>query len=206
MLSLANIYHGDVILSGVTALGQDLGGRTRSEASQMIKSEWQNRKVILDGGEQSWTLSPEQLGVMLDADAMAEAAYQQGRAEPNLNAIVPTVRRIVASSGLGPGRTRTRRRSTPVWRFDRATATKTIRTLAGQIDIPVQNAGVTVVDGQVQTTPAQAGRALDVGGTAHDPRIAPVGGRAGPDAEPAAALHHADRRPAPADHRRFVRS
>ena len=35
VLSLANIYQGDVILSGVTALGQDLGGRTRSEASQI---------------------------------------------------------------------------------------------------------------------------------------------------------------------------
>jgi len=52
---------------------------------------------------------------------------------------------------------------TPSWRFERTIATETIRTLAGQIDIPVQNAGVTVADGQVQTTPAQAGRALDVG-------------------------------------------
>lgn len=162
VLSLANIYRGDVILSGVTALGQDLGGRTRSEASQVIASEWQSRKVILDGGEQSWTLSPEQLGVALDANAMAEAAYQQGRAEPSLNAILPTVRRIVASSGLLPVATDTAA-VTPAWRFDRATATNTIRTLAGQIDIPTQNAGVTVVDGQVQTTPAQPGRALDVG-------------------------------------------
>ena len=102
VLSLANIYQGEVILSGVTALGQDLGGRTRSEASQIIKTEWQNRKVILDAGEQSWTLSPEQLGVILDADAMAEAAYQQGRGQPGLDSLVPTARRILASSGLFP--------------------------------------------------------------------------------------------------------
>lgn len=162
-LSLANIYRGDVILSGVTALGQELGGRTRSEASRLIKDEWENRKVILDAGEQSWTLSPEQLGVSLNTDAMAEAAYQQGRAEPNLKAIVPTIQRIVASSGLVPVDADSVAVDA-VWSFDRATATNTIRTLAGQIDIPVQNAGVTVVDGQVQTTPAQAGRALDVGG------------------------------------------
>jgi lipoprotein-anchoring transpeptidase ErfK/SrfK len=162
VFSLANIYRGDVILSGVTSLGQDLGGRTRSEASQMIKAEWQSRKVILDGREQSWTLAPEQLGVILDTDAMAEAAYQQGRTEPSLNAIVPTVRRVVASSGLVPVNAEAAT-ITPVWRFDRTTATNTIRTLAGQIDIPMQNAGVTVVDGQMQTTAAQAGRALDVG-------------------------------------------
>ena len=162
VLTLANIYRGDVILSGVTALGQDLGGRTRSEASQIIQTEWQGRKVVLDGGEQSWTLTPEQLGVVLDADAMAEAAYRQGRAEPNLNAIVPTIRRIVASSGLIPV-SADAAAVAPVWGFDRTTATTTIRTLAGQIDVPMQNAGVTVVDGQVQTTPAQAGRALDVG-------------------------------------------
>jgi lipoprotein-anchoring transpeptidase ErfK/SrfK len=162
VLSLANIYRGDVILSGVSALGQDVGGRTRSEASQLIRTEWQSRKVILDGGEQSWTLSPEQLGVLLDADAMAEAAYQQGRAEPSLNAIIPTLRRIAASSGLLPV-TAEETVVSPVWRFDRATATNTIRTLAGQIDIPMQNAGVTVVDGEVRTTAPQPGRALDVG-------------------------------------------
>jgi lipoprotein-anchoring transpeptidase ErfK/SrfK len=162
VLTLANIYRGDVILSGVTALGQDLGGRTRSEASQIINAEWQSRKVILDGGEQSWTLSPEQLGVTLDANAMAEAAYRLGRAEPNVDAVLPTVRRILASSGLVAVPTEAAA-VTPIWRFDRTIATNTIRTHAGQIDIPMQNAGVTVVDGQVQTTPAQAGRALDVG-------------------------------------------
>lgn len=162
VLALTNIYQGDVILSGVTALGQDLGGRTRSEASQMIQAEWQNRTVILDASDQQWTLPPEKLGVLLDADAMAEAAYQQGRGQPGADSLIPTARRILASSGLFP-LTTDAAAVTPVWRFDRTTATATIRTLAGQIDIPVQNAGVTVVDGQVQTTPGQAGRALDVG-------------------------------------------
>ncbi len=162
VLSLANIYQGDVILSGVTALGQDLGGRTRSEASQIIKGEWQNRKIILDADELSWTLSPEQLGVILDADAMAEAAYQQGRGQPGLESLLPTARRILASSGLVPLAADTAA-VTPVWRFDRGVATETIRTLAGQIDVPVANAGVTVVDGKVETTPGQAGQALDVG-------------------------------------------
>lgn len=81
VLALANIYQGEVILSGVSALGQDLGGRTRSEAVQILSSEWQSRKIILDGRERSWTLSPEQVGVILDAEAMAEDAYQQGRGE-----------------------------------------------------------------------------------------------------------------------------
>lgn len=162
VLSLASIYQGDVILSGVTALGQDLGGRTRSEASQIIKTEWQNRKVILDAGQQTWTLSPQQLGVILDTDAMAEAAYQQGRGPQGLDALLPTARRILASSGLVSLAADTTA-VTPAWRFDRTLATETIRTLAGQIDIPVENAGVTVIDGKVQTTPGQAGQALDVG-------------------------------------------
>jgi lipoprotein-anchoring transpeptidase ErfK/SrfK len=162
VLSLANIYQGDVILSGVTALGRDLGGRTRSEASQIIKTEWQSRKVILDAGEQSWTLSPEQLGVILDTGAMAEAAYQQGRGQPGLDALLPTARRILASSGLVPLAAEAAA-VTPAWRFDRTVATETIRTLAGQIDVPMENAGVTVVDGKVQTTPGHPGQALDVG-------------------------------------------
>ena len=93
---------------------------------------------------------------------MAEAAYQQGRGQPGVDSLVPTARRILASSGL-VSLAADAAAVTPAWNFDRTIATETIRTLAGQIDIPVQNAGVTVVDGKVQTTPGQGGRALDVG-------------------------------------------
>ena len=162
VLSLANIYQGEVILSGVSALGQDLGGHTRSEAVQMLNAEWQTRKIILDAREQSWTLSPEQVGVIIDAEAVAENAYGQGRGEPGVSSLLPTARRILASSDLVAIDTETTV-ITPTWHFDRDLATETIRTLAGQIDIPVQNAGVALVDGRIQTTPAQAGRVLDVG-------------------------------------------
>ena len=162
LLTLANIYQGEVILSGISALGQDLGGRTRSEAAQILEAEWQARKIILDAREQSWTLSPEQVGAILDAEAVAENAYEQGRGEPGINSLLPTARRILASSGLVAIDTEPTV-ITATWHFDRDLATNTVRTLAGQIDIPMQNAGVTVVEGQVQTTPAQAGRALDVG-------------------------------------------
>ncbi len=162
VLSLANIYQGEVILSGVSALGQDLGGRTRSEAAQILRDEWQTRKIILEGRERSWTLSPEQVGVILDAEAVAEDAYKQGRGEPGVSSLLPTARRILASSGLFAIDTEPTE-ITPTWHFDRDLATETVRTLAGQIDIPVRNAGVTVVDGHVQTTPAETGRVLDVG-------------------------------------------
>ncbi len=162
VLALANIYQGEVILSGVSALGQDLGGRTRSEAVQILSSEWQSRKIILDGRERSWTLSPEQVGVILDAEAMAEDAYQQGRGEGGVSSLLPTARRILASSGLVPIDAEPTTIAAS-WHFDRGRATETVRTLAGQIDIPMQNAGVTVIDGQVETTSAQAGRVLDVG-------------------------------------------
>ncbi len=161
-LLLANIYRGDVILAGVSALGQDLGGRTRSEATVVLDDEWRSRKVILEARDNSWTLSPEQLGVILDAQAVAEAAFQEGRREPDMDTLLPTARRVLASTGLialdAPAAA-----IPAVWRFDRSLATSTVRTLAGQIDLPMENAGVTVVDGEVRTTPAQPGRALDVG-------------------------------------------
>jgi lipoprotein-anchoring transpeptidase ErfK/SrfK len=161
VLSLGTLYRGDIILAGVEGLGRDLGGRTRSEAANILGDEWDSRRIILDAGDQTWTFSPSQIGVILDSDAMAEAAYQQGRDEPTSADFVSTVRRFVASSGLldaGVDPTAV----APVWHFDRTTAADTLRTLAAQILIPAEDAAITVVDGQVQTTPAVTGQALDI--------------------------------------------
>lgn len=160
-IGLWHIYHSEQILAGVQALGRELGGKSPDEAAEELRSEWTARRITLQAGEWHENLSLEQAGIMIEAGQMARTAQGLGRAADNPENLWPVIRRLAATSGLV--RLDVESLSVPVaWRFDRDAAARTLRTLAGQIDVPVKNAGVRVVEGRVETTPASAGRALDI--------------------------------------------
>ncbi len=160
-IGLAQIYRGDQILAGVQVLGRDLSGKAPGEAAEVLRAEWATRTVVLQTGEQRWSLSPEQVGVVFEAEQTARAAQALGRGAINSESLWPLVQRLAASSGLIPIAVDPIT-VPPAWHFDRETAVGTLRTLAGQVDIPVENAGVRVVAGRLETTPAVAGQALDI--------------------------------------------
>jgi LysM repeat protein len=158
---LVSIYNGDRILAGTEVLGRDLSGMPPGEAAALLQADWQAHKILLDAGEQSWTLAPDQIGVVLDAEATTARAYRQGRVEPATETVVPLARRLLATAGLlataeAPSSVE------PVWRFDREATANTLRTLAGQLEIIPQDAGIGIVDGAIRTTPPVTGRAVDI--------------------------------------------
>jgi lipoprotein-anchoring transpeptidase ErfK/SrfK len=167
---LAKIYTGDRILAGTQALGRDLGGRTPDEAAALLRADWQNHTIVLDGEGQSWTLAPDQIGAVLDAEATAARAYRQGRVEPSLEnllplatpeTLLPLAQRLLATAGL-LAYAEVPTSVQPDWRFDRAMAAETLHALAGQLEITPQDAGVGIVDSQIRTTPPITGRAVDI--------------------------------------------
>ncbi|HSN75749.1 MAG TPA: hypothetical protein VL334_11780, partial [Anaerolineae bacterium] len=89
VVGLAQIYTGDRILAGTQALGRDLGGMTPGEAAALLQADWQAHNIVLDAGEQSWTLAPAQAGALLDAEATAARAYHQGRVELSPETLLP---------------------------------------------------------------------------------------------------------------------
>ena len=108
-VGLVSIYTGDRILAGTQALGRDLGGMTPGEAAALLQADWQNHKIELDAEGQSWTLAPAQIGAVLDAEATAARAYQQGRVElspetllplATPESLLPLARRLLATVGL----------------------------------------------------------------------------------------------------------
>ena len=170
VVGLAQIYTGDRILAGTQALGRDLGGMTPGEAAALLQADWQAHNIVLDAGEQSWTLAPAQIGAVLDAEATAARAYQQGRVElspetllplATPETLLPLARRLLATAGL-LANTEAPTSVQPDWRFDRAAAAETLHTLAGQLEIIPQDAGVGIVDSQIRTTPPVTGRAVDI--------------------------------------------
>lgn len=161
VVGLANIHRSDRILAGVHSFGRDLGGMTPAEAAASLQSDWQSHQIILDTGEQQWTLSPAQVGAVLDADATAERAHRQGRGQPTLDKALPLARRLLATTGLIPI-TVDPIQVEPVWRFDRNAAAETLRALGGQLEIIPQDAGVQVTGGRVEAISPAMGQALDI--------------------------------------------
>jgi len=144
------LYHSDLIMPGVRTLGVDLGGMSTTQAAALLRQNWQARTVILDAGDTNWSVSPAMLGVMLDAEATAQVAHQQGRSLATLREVLET------QGGVSV---------TPVWQIDPSIAESNLRALAPQLDVPPVNAGLQVMAGRVETTPPVAGRALDVAAT-----------------------------------------
>ena len=163
VFGLASIRGSDRILAGVQSGGSELGGMRQDVAAARMQSNWQSHKIILDAGEQSWTLSPAQVGAVLDGDATAQEAYRRGREPLTWDNTLIVARRLLATTRLVPiPITVNPIQVEPVWRFDRGAATETLRRLGGQLEILPQDAGVQIVDGRVTTTPSAAGRALDI--------------------------------------------
>lgn len=131
-------------LPGVNVAGINVGGMTTEEVESALLTRWQT--VTLRDGDRVWQIDRESLGIRLDAAATSQRAYDTGRA--NLpNALFGTVE--VA----------------PVVSVNPEQMALTLAGMIDQINIEPVNAGVTLINGQVQATLPQDGRALDVDAT-----------------------------------------
>ncbi|NDJ87397.1 MAG: L,D-transpeptidase family protein [Chloroflexi bacterium] len=144
---LGIIYSSNEILPGVSAFGVELGGKTRAEAAAALEKEYQSG-IILTDGDLTWRVDALALGITLDAEATADSAYQKSREPANL-----------ISALLGTIEVR------PVVSVDLAAARAKLIDLQPQLEQPAINAGVQLVNGQVQPRPAQPGRVLDLEST-----------------------------------------
>ncbi|MCB9437365.1 MAG: L,D-transpeptidase family protein [Anaerolineales bacterium] len=141
------LYSGNAILPGVSAFGVDLGGKSASEATAALEQQWYDGVIVQDG-EREWRVSAADLGIWLDAPATAAAAQDQGRAEGSF------FQAILGHVDVAP-----------VLNVDLIVTREGLEALAPQLETPPINAGVQLVNGQVQATPPQTGRQLDVEAT-----------------------------------------
>lgn len=136
------LYHSDLIMPGVHTLGIELGGMSKAEAVTALQENWQQRAIILHAGKTTYGINPALLGITFDAEATAQAAYQQGRLK------------VLQDTSVSP-----------VLRIDSPTATANLQSLAPQFNKPPVNAGVRIANGRVEMTPPLAGQTVDVATT-----------------------------------------
>lgn len=145
-LGMGLIYAGG-ILPGVRTAGVALGGLSQTQAADRLRAEWTT--ITARDEQRGWQIDPAALGITLDAEATARAAYEAGRT--NLGGLIPGI--------LG------RLEVAPVVNINTAQAEASLREYAAQFELLPTNAGIRLVNGQVETTPPVNGRALDSGAT-----------------------------------------
>jgi len=149
--------HQNRIYPGVTVLGLDVGGLEPKEAMALLEqhfSPYPGQPLTLRYGQRSWTISPADLGVSLDAGATAVSAYAVGRKAnfwENLQEQAQTLKDGHAVE--------------PVLKFDTGVARVLLSQIAREVNRPVRNADLSVDGIAVKVTPSQVGLDVDLEAT-----------------------------------------
>jgi vancomycin resistance protein YoaR len=147
----------DRIYPGVSVFGTDLGGLTLAEAEIVLQQKFQDYqpvKLTLRYGERTWAVSPQEMGVSLDAKATAISVYVVGREGSTLNRL------------WDQGRTLWFGQAAPfTLLIDEGIGTLYLSRLAQEINQPVHDAALVVHDFQVEAVPSQVGREVDIAAT-----------------------------------------
>ncbi|MFB0538096.1 MAG: VanW family protein [Anaerolineae bacterium] len=147
----------DRVYPGVSVFGTELGGLTLAEAEIVLQQkfqEYQPIKLTLRYGEQTWAVSPPELGVSLDARATAISAYAAGREGSTFKRLWDQSR-ILWSGHAAPF----------TLRIDEGIGILYFSRLAQEINQPVRDAALVVHDLQVEAVPSQVGREVDIAAT-----------------------------------------
>src|SRR5260221_8004384 len=136
------IYASGRILPGVAVAGIHLGGMELDDATAQLQNAWS--QIAVRDGTRVWMVSPEQLGLSLDAAATALAAQHHGRGDGEWLAA------LLGTDTLNPVAT-----------LDQVAAQKGLKDLTASVEAPAQNATVHILDGgQAVAVPAIDGRTL----------------------------------------------
>ncbi|HEX9090655.1 MAG TPA: peptidoglycan binding domain-containing protein, partial [Anaerolineales bacterium] len=144
------------IYPGVRVGGVDLSGLTTQQATSLLteRLDYPTRgKIAFLEGATLWTVKPADLGLFLDAQTTALAAYNLGRAGGLVERLGD--RWNAWSSGVDLA---------PLFVFDQRVAENYLQGLAKQIDRPIIEATLGVNGVEVVVNSGQVGRTLDVSG------------------------------------------
>jgi vancomycin resistance protein YoaR len=163
---LAYQYHyTDRVYEGVRVAGIPLGGKSLQEATSAIRDgliPYPGNPITLQDGERSWTLTPAELGVSVDVERTAAAAFSVGRrgaqSGSGLGGLVSDLAAQVAALQFG-------RRVTPVLRYDEDAVARTLQRIAREVDVPPREGKLTISGLEVSGISGQAGRRLNTEAT-----------------------------------------
>lgn len=151
------IWLGGRITPGVSVSGIDVGGMTPQEAALILNDQvsyLEEGRILLRDGEQTWLLSPAQLGMYMDPESTAAHAFEIGR-EGNL-IVRLNEQWMTWRSGQS---------ISPSFVFDERVAYMQIKQVASLIDKPVIEAELGLNGAEVLVRSGQIGRTVNIDAT-----------------------------------------
>lgn len=147
------IWHTGRIYPGVSVAGVPVGGMSTTRATEAIVQTItypQTGRIMLQNGDQRWLASPAQLGLVLDADASAQQAYQVGRQGNLLSRLEEQF------SAWQNGR-----QLSPVLVFNQQLTINFLHAISEQIDQPVVEPSLKVDGDKAVIVAGQVGQQVD---------------------------------------------
>src|SRR5690554_3350546 len=147
------VYYG-TIYPGVSVFGVDVSGLTPDQAAERIQEELQfaqKGRIVFLYGDQVWIARPNELGMYLDSQATALAAYSVGRQGDPVTRVLQQFRAWYYGIDLPP---------LAVYEESRAYAY--VNQIAEQINKPTIEANLEIRGLEVVATPGQVGLRVDV--------------------------------------------
>ena len=142
------------IFSGVSVSGIDLSGKTPQEAAARLAESItypSTGKIVFQDGSNVWTATPNQLGLYLDSQNTALAAYQSGRVGTLTQRYVARFKAWYAGIELSP-----------LFVWNEQPAMDYLQGIASQVDKPIIEATIGLQGVQVTVNSGQVGRKVDV--------------------------------------------
>ncbi len=165
------LVHAQRVHLGVQLAGISVGGTSRAQAEAALRSwyaSYEARKLVLRDGAIEWEATPADLGITIDLEGSAEAAFAVGRKGNLLERWWTSLLAVTIG-----------RRVEPVVAIDDAAALGYLQELAKGIDEPAREARLVVDDdGLMRVRAAQRGRRLNVEETLRRIIAAPAGTQA----------------------------
>ena len=166
-LTLHELRYDDRVYEGVEVAGIPLGGLTIDEAADVIRDEltpFPGETITLRHGDRTWSLSPSDLGVSVDAQALAAEAFAVGRqgALAGTDTTVPsslqglredlTAQWHAMDAGVS---------YPPIIRFDKNHLTLILKQIAQEVDLPPREGTLSISGLEVSGASGEPGRMVD---------------------------------------------
>ncbi|UCH60674.1 MAG: VanW family protein [Anaerolineales bacterium] len=150
------LYFAGRIYPGVSVAGMELSGKTLEEANALLSQQlsYPESGHIIFQAEQAWVAKPSEVGLYLDPQTSALAAYNLGRQGSYLSR---WANRFKAwNNGID---------LPPLHIFDQRVAYRFVSSIATQLFIPTVEASLSINGTEVVAVPGQVGRVVDIEAT-----------------------------------------